>query len=181
MREQGYAHATTKVIAQTAGYSEALLYKHFEDKADLFLSVLSEELPALRSTLAALTARPEGATLPENLRRLAGVALDFYLESFPIAISLFSSRDLLAAHRNRLGGQSGPRQPLHGVAGYLRAEAELGRIPADTDFEATALLLLGACFHQAFLWSFEGVEPTAAERAEQSGRLATALQNGLTP
>lgn len=45
MREQGYAHATTKAIAQAAGYSEALLYKHFRDKAALFLAVLKRNCP----------------------------------------------------------------------------------------------------------------------------------------
>jgi len=43
MREQGYAHATTKVIAQTAGYSEAMLYKHFRDKTDLLRAVYEEQ------------------------------------------------------------------------------------------------------------------------------------------
>jgi len=176
MREQGYAHATTKVIAQTAGYSEAMLYKHFADKTDLFLSVLGEELPALRTTIDSLTA---DAALADNLARLAEVALAFYVESFPMAVSVFSSRELLNAHRQRLGEQHGPRLPLEGVAGYLRTEARLGRIAPGTDCEATASLLVGACFQQAFLWSFEGKEPSAAELTEQGGRLATALMTDL--
>jgi AcrR family transcriptional regulator len=181
MREQGYAHATTKVIAQTAGYSEAMLYKHFADKTDLFLSVLGEELPALGTTIDALTAHPADAALADNLARLAEVALAFYVESFPMAISMFSSRELLHAHRQRLGEQHGPRLPLEGVVGYLRAEARLGRIAPDTDFEATASLLVGACFQQAFLWSFEGREPSPAELTKQGGRLATALMTDLAP
>jgi AcrR family transcriptional regulator len=31
LRTQGFARATTKSIAQVAGYSEAALYKHFAD------------------------------------------------------------------------------------------------------------------------------------------------------
>jgi AcrR family transcriptional regulator len=178
MREQGYAHATTKVIAQTAGYSEAMLYKHFRDKTELFLSVLGEELPALGDTLKRLTAHAADAPLEANLAELAEVALAFYLESFPIAISLFSSRELLAAHRKRLGDQ-GPAKPLKAVTAYLRAEARLGRISADTDFEAAASLLLGACFQQAFLWSFEDVEPSAAEVRKRGARLGKALGKGL--
>jgi len=181
MREQGYAHATTKVIAQTAGYSEAMLYKHFADKTDLFLSILGDELPALGATIGSLTAHTADATLTDNLTRLTEVALAFYVESFPIAVSLFSSRELLNAHRQRLGEQHGPRLPLDGVAGYLRAEARLGRIAADTDFEAVASLLVGACFQQAFLWSFEGKDPRLTELTEQGGRLATALMTDLVP
>jgi len=107
------------------------------------------------------------------------VTLAFYVESFPMAVSLFSSRELLNAHCRRLGEQHGPRLPLEGVVGYLRAEAGLGRIVPDTDLEATASLLVGACFQQAFLWSFEDKEPTPAELTEQGGRLATALMTGL--
>ncbi|MFJ7210763.1 TetR/AcrR family transcriptional regulator [Amycolatopsis sp. NPDC098790] len=173
MREQGYAHATTKVIAQTAGYSEAMLYKHFRDKTDLFLSVLTEELPALGTALAELTANPGGAPLRDNLARLARLGLAFYTEGFPIAVSVFSSRDLLRGHRERLGGH-GPRALLDGVAEYLRAERELGRINAEADVEAAAALLLGACFQQAFLATFEEREP-----ADLADRLADTLLAAL--
>ena len=173
MREQGYAHATTKVIAQTAGYSEAMLYKHFRDKTDLFRSVLAEELPALGATLAELTADPGRAPLRDNLVRVARLGLAFYVDSFPIAVSMFSSRELLRSHRERLHGH-GPHLPLQAVADYLRAERALGRIKADTDVEAAAALLLGACFQQAFLATFEEREP-----ADRADRLADVLLAGL--
>jgi AcrR family transcriptional regulator len=35
MREKGLANITTKAIAAAAGYSEAMLYKHFADKQEL--------------------------------------------------------------------------------------------------------------------------------------------------
>jgi AcrR family transcriptional regulator len=173
MREQGYAHATTKVIARTAGYSEAMLYKHFRDKTDLFLSVMAEELPAFGATLGKLTADPGQAPLRDNLVRIARLGLAFYVEGFPIAVSVFSSRELLRSHRERLG-EHGPHVLLTGVADYLRAEQVLGRIKAGTDVEAAASLLLGACFQQAFLATFEEREP--ADRAE---RLADTLLAGL--
>jgi AcrR family transcriptional regulator len=173
MREQGYAHATTKVIARTAGYSEAMLYKHFRDKTDLFLSVMAEELPALGAALGELTANPGQAPLRDNLVRIARLGLAFYLEGFPIAVSVFSSRELLRSHRERLG-EHGPHVLLKGVVGYLRAEQALGRIKADTDVEAAAALMLGACFQQAFLANFEEREP-----ADRADRLADGLLAGL--
>ncbi|HEY2278086.1 MAG TPA: TetR/AcrR family transcriptional regulator [Streptosporangiaceae bacterium] len=56
MRTRGFARTTTKEIARAAGYSEATLYKHFQDKTDLFLAVPKERLPSLGSTLSALSA-----------------------------------------------------------------------------------------------------------------------------
>ena len=56
MRTRGFARTTTREIARAAGYSEATLYKHFQDKTDLFLAVLKERLPSLRGTLGALSA-----------------------------------------------------------------------------------------------------------------------------
>src|SRR5207249_3663025 len=131
-----------------------MLYKHFRDKTDLFLSVMAGELPTLGATLADLTADPGQAPLRDNLARIARLGLAFYLEGFPIAVSVFSSRELLRSHRERMG-EAGPRVPLKGVTNYLRAEVKLGRISADTDVEAAAALLLGGCFQQAFLASFE--------------------------
>ncbi|MFI6301095.1 TetR/AcrR family transcriptional regulator [Amycolatopsis thailandensis] len=183
MRERGYAHATTKAIAQAAGYSEALLYKHFKDKTEIFTSVLTERLPALGSTLDELmetTGTSSDTPLAANLARLARITLSFYLESFPIAVSLFSSRELLATHREQvLSRRRGPDVPLARVTGYLGEERRLGRIREDADLEASASLLLGACFQYAFLASFEDREPSAAELDEWAERLAATLARTL--
>lgn len=180
MREQGYAHATTKAIAQAAGYSEALLYKHFRDKTEIFMSVLTEQLPALGSTLEELMATASENPLATNLARLARITLSFYLESFPISVSLFSSRELLATHRKRVTSrQGGPDVPLLRVTAYFEEEARLGRIRRDADLEAAASLLLGACFQYAFLASFEDREPEAGELDEWAERLAATLARAL--
>ncbi|WP_410577070.1 TetR/AcrR family transcriptional regulator [Amycolatopsis sp. lyj-108] len=176
MREQGYAHATTKAIARAAGYSEALLYKHFKDKTEIFMSVLTERLPALGTTLDELMKTAADTSLAANLARLARITLSFYLESFPIAVSLFSSRELLATHRERvMSRDGGPDIPLGRVVEYLGEEARLGRIREDADLEASASLLLGACFQYAFLASFEDREPPAEELDEWAERLAATL------
>ncbi|GAA1034639.1 MULTISPECIES: TetR/AcrR family transcriptional regulator [Amycolatopsis] len=170
MRERGYAHATTKAIAQAAGYSEALLYKHFRDKTALFLAVLKEELPDLVATAERLAENPGKADLADNLAELTATALAFYCASFPISVSIFSSRDLLRTHRDSL--ENGPDLPIQHVAGYFAAEVKLGRLRGDLDPEAAARLLLGACFQEAFLASFEEREP----RPDLAHRLATTIE-----
>jgi AcrR family transcriptional regulator len=176
MRAEGYARATTKAIAREAGFSEAALYKHFQDKTEIFLGVLAELLPGLAALIQRLEELAGERTVRANLEEVAATAIAFYAETFPVAMSLYSTRDLLAAHRDRvreLG--AGPRVPLDGVARYLEAERRLGRIGSDADPAAMAALLLGACFQEAFLATFEGEVPTEAVRAELAHSLVVTL------
>ncbi|REE97148.1 TetR/AcrR family transcriptional regulator [Thermomonospora umbrina] len=153
MHARGLAHTTTKEIAKAAGCSEAALYKHFRDKSEIFVRVLRERLPHFSPVpYAAGTGTVRG-----NLREIARTALEFYRASFPIAVSIFSEPLLLEAHRASLRRHgSGPEGPILSVADYLRAERDLGRIAAGTDPDATAALLVGACFQHAFLEHFHG-------------------------
>lgn len=158
MREQGVAHATTKEIARAAGCSEALLYRHFDDKQGLFMAVLQERMPGF--------ALPDGAvgtgTVGANLARLVSGLLDFYVDSFPISASIFSSSTLLARHREAMAAHgAGPQIPQRRLQAYLEAEREAGRVRAEADLEAVARLLVGAALHQAFLTAFWGDRSTA--------------------
>lgn len=178
MRTHGYAHATTKEIAREAGYSEAALYKHFRDKTEIFVSVLTEQLPALDAALTRLAERAGTRTVRANLVDVARAAVEFYAESFPVAASVFSSQRLLTAHRARLrelDAEGGPREPVARLARYLRTEQKLGRLDTAVDADAGAALLLGACFQQAFLFSFEGERPGEEELRRSASKLVRTL------
>ncbi|RZQ65368.1 TetR/AcrR family transcriptional regulator [Amycolatopsis suaedae] len=176
LREQGFARATTKEIARAAGYSEAALYKHFRDKTEIFTTVLAEQSPGLLTTLVELVDNPTGATLRANLTRVAVAAMEFYADTFPMAASVFSSRELLDAHRTRLGELG--RDPSHVIdvlARYLSTEQRLGRLRAGDEPRAIASLLLGACFQQGFLIAFGGTTPRRAELETLAGTLVAPL------
>jgi AcrR family transcriptional regulator len=177
MHERGLAHATTKEIARAAGYSEALLYKHFADKQELFLAVLKERLPAVRLS-------PELAgtgELAENLARVVEQFLDFYVASYPIAASIFSAPELLRQHREVAQARGfGPQGPLLTVRGYLDAEQALGRIRTDADLDAVASIIVGAAFHRAFLAAFRGLDHVPDAAAIAAGVAAT-LMPALKP
>lgn len=165
MRTEGFARATTKHIARAAGYSEAALYKHFADKLENFLGVLRERLPGLSDALAELTAKANTSTPQADLARVARYALDFYIESFPIATSLFSEQELLVVHRERLRQLgTGPHHAANQLERYLRTQRRLGRIRRTVEVKATASLLLGSCFPQAFLINLAGERPGDACR-----------------
>lgn len=177
MRTHGLARATTKQIAREAGFSEAALYKHFDDKTALFVAVLSERVPSrFTELLDGLPGQVGGAPVGDVLAAVAEEAVAFYRETFPMGASLFSEPTLLAAHRaslQRLG--TGPRTAVDALAGYLAAERDGGRVRADADPAAAARLLLGACQMAAFLSAFDdrpvtdGPPPSALVRTVLDG------------
>ncbi|GAA4904484.1 TetR family transcriptional regulator [Actinomycetospora succinea] len=178
MRDHGVARATTKEIAREAGFSEAALYKHFDDKTALFVAVLVERVPSrLTDVLDGLPARVGTTGVEELLVEVATEAIAFYRETFPMGASLFSEPAILAAHRAalaRLG--TGPHVAVDGLASFLAAEARAGRVDAAVDPRASALLLLGACQMTAFLAAFGDTD----EAATGDG-LARAAVRGLLP
>jgi AcrR family transcriptional regulator len=203
MRTRGFARTTTKEIARAAGYSEATLYKHFQDKTDLFLAVLKERLPSLGSTLSALSAgidadagpqagastnghtdaNPAASeTLTSRLTATARGAIAFYEASFPISASVFSEPELLTAHHAAVTRQgAGPQYPLEALARYLRLEQGRGRIRPGADCDAAASLLLGSCFQYAFLRCFAQLPPDPDAAQAHATTIVTTLLAGLEP
>jgi AcrR family transcriptional regulator len=185
MHTLGMARTTTKEIAQAAGLSEAALYRHFADKAELFLCVIGERLPQLVATLRDLPARVGKRTVRSNLEDVARVALPFYDQTAPMAASLFSEPELLARHQEHLraksGTNSGPHHAIDALANYVRAEQSAGRISQRADPEAAAALLVGSCLGRAFLRRFTGDQPgpDADERFVKA--VVRTLMNGLAP
>ncbi|QMU73342.1 TetR/AcrR family transcriptional regulator [Streptacidiphilus sp. P02-A3a] len=183
MRTIGLARATTKQIARAAECSEAALYKYFRSKEEIFVVLLRERMPSLLPLLAELTQRPDDRTPEQALGEIARRATLFYEANMPIAASLFAEPALLQRHREGLAPLgAGPRQPLLSLACYLETLRAEGRIRADSDPEAAAALLLGACFQRAFLRHFAGEagepEPPATLDAFATS-LARTLLSGI--
>jgi len=178
MRTRGLANTTTKEIARAAGLSEAMLYKVFRDKVDLFLAVLSERLPPIAVLNDGYAEQAGHESVPDALEQLAAELLSFYLESFPIAASVFSAPDLLARHREALWERgAGPHRVVESVAAYLSVEQTAGRISSAAGPDVVAELLVGACLHRAFLLRFAGEMP----RSDQVHRFAADVVNALKP
>jgi AcrR family transcriptional regulator len=183
MRTRGMARATTKEIAKAAGYSEAALYKHFRDKTEMFLAVLTERVPStLGAVLANLVQQAGEESVQDTLHELARAALDFYNETFVMAASVFSEPQLLAAHRAAvLERDAGPHHISETVANYIAAEQNLGRIRSDVDSPSAAALLLGACFQHAFLNRFADTSMDDQTVDHIAAGLAQTLFRGLDP
>ncbi|WP_431279311.1 TetR/AcrR family transcriptional regulator [Leifsonia poae] len=175
MHEKGLAAATTKEIAKAAGYSEATLYKYFDDKQDIFIRVLSEKMP--------LFSEPESlvgtGTVRGNLEDITETLLRFYVRSFPIAASIFSAPPLLLAIREGTRARNaGPRTPIDSLARYLEGERAAGRLPAEFDSASCAQLLAGAAMQQAFLATFDGLDEVPRVKKLAQALVAAALPTG---
>ncbi|GIF64835.1 TetR family transcriptional regulator [Asanoa ishikariensis] len=164
IRHRGMAKTTTREIAREAGYSEATLYKHFTGKAELLVSVLRERSPAMAQLTRAMDSDDDD--LVEGLTAIAGAAIAFYTDSFPMLASIFSEPTILAAHTAglRLVG-AGPQRVNEAVVEYLRRHQTLGVVSADADLDGAAGLLVGACFQHAFLGHMNWSERRTDERA----------------
>ncbi|MEU9122281.1 TetR/AcrR family transcriptional regulator [Streptomyces sp. NPDC048506] len=189
MTTVGLTRTTTKQIAREAGCSEAALYKHFRNKEEIFVRVLHERAPQFSEALEQLPHRAGDERGPaEHLQDVALAAVRFYRRAFPMAASLFASPELLETHRRKLHelGTAGPQNASQHLAAYLAAEQARGRIAAGIDPHAAATLLIGACFHRAFLdLFFDSEAPPGALRPESEEEFATetvrALLDGLRP
>jgi AcrR family transcriptional regulator len=165
MHERGIARATTKEIARQAGFSEALLYKHFSDKQEIYLAVLRERIGVVSSAEDLVGV----GDARENLVAITIRLMEFYARSFPMSASIFSDRDLLASWRDGMAAKGmGPSGPVNNLERYIAGEAAAGRLHAQSAHSAAALLC-GAAFQQAFLACFDGLDhvPNAEALARQ--------------
>lgn len=181
IKDRGLASATTKEIAREVGLSEAMLYKHFTSKHELFIRVLMERLPPLAAVMRELPDRVGTRTVRENLEHVADAAIDFYTAGFPMTVSMFSEAPLLASFKAWATEHgSGPHVPVVALAGYLAAEQETGRVARHADPQAAAALLMGACFQRALLVQFTTDDATPPGQALVA-TLCTAILPAATP
>ncbi|MGC2192402.1 MAG: hypothetical protein WA751_08725 [Candidatus Dormiibacterota bacterium] len=112
------------------------------------------------------------------LADVASRALTFFRQTMPAASPQLQEPEWLRRRRQRVAQLgSGPRRPVALLGAYLRAEQALGRIRKDADPDAAAALLLGACFHAAFLTAFLDDEPGDPEQFACG--IAAILMNGV--
>jgi AcrR family transcriptional regulator len=182
LRSKGLARATTKEIARAAGCAEGTLYLHFRDKIDLLRAVQEKLLASFIEAIARLPGRAGTRTVEANLTELAEGAIAMYREVLPLGSSVFADPELLARLRallRELG--AGPQRAYEPVVAYLRAEQALGRVRADADPAAAALLLLGACQQYVFVESLVDEEERPLHGRGVAAALVAGLLTGLSP
>ncbi len=182
MTRLGLARATTKEIARAAGCSEALLYKHFRDKEEIFLGVLKNRLPSFTATLAALPDQAGTGSVRDRLVEVVDVGVRFYEAGLAIGSSMLGDPELVRRHREwMLSRGVGPQLANRMLADYLRAEQKAGRVAAAVDADGAAALLLGASYQRAFMVRLMGEQPLSPPAADFAPSVVDAALRGLDP
>lgn len=141
--EVGYAQTTTRAIARAAGVAEGTMYRHFPDKAALFLAALAEQHGPILESVARLPARAGTGTVAGNLADCLLELASLREAVLPLELALLADPEL-AGHRPPPTGPL-PGPPGH-LADHLAAEQRLGRVRSDADPRQAALVLLAVLF-----------------------------------
>jgi hypothetical protein len=118
----------------------------------------------------------------QNLEEIALAAIRLSDKLIPLAAALFADTRLLARQRQILresGG--GPKEAFDLIAAYISEEQHLGRIHREAAPLVVSALLLGPCFHWAFLRQGIGNNLLPMTDQEFATALATEITRGLAP
>jgi AcrR family transcriptional regulator len=146
--EQGLAKLTTKEVAKRAGVSDASVYYHFKDKAGLLQAVIEDGLASFKEEDFAKAA---AALSVEDMLRGYGEALETYFDSIhPIVTAMQADHELRDRFRTYMtANDMGPHRGIRFLSGLLEQQQKAGRVRADADTPAVALLLQGAAFQRS--------------------------------
>lgn len=182
LAQGGYAGARIQSVADAAGVTSALIYKHFESKETLFqeaiMAPLHELLAARIEEVHALPPDPKGTAQRESTRRFMRTLLRTFAESVPaLGVILFGERDVArrfyATHF----------RPLIDAA-VEASKANFSRWPhRDFDLGTAISAAFGAAFWTALDLSMrEDVpdEPDLPALDAQADRLADLLIDGIS-
>ena len=179
VREVGYAHASTRAIARAAGVAEGTIYRHFPDKAALFLATVLESNAPIVAWVTTLPARAGKSTVEENLTDAAVRLAGLRDQIMPLELAIATDPELAEQRRRAMAaaGSSLPPGPPEAVAAYLAAEQRLGRVRADIDPREAAGVFLGMLFAL-------GAMPAMGDKGLSPDRVASAVRlmvRGIQP
>lgn len=143
VHEVGYAHATTRAIAEAAGVAEGTIYRHFPDKVALFFAAALEQDSAVIDELTRLPAKAGQSTVVDNLATALDRLATLREKVIPLELAMRSDPELIERRRTMTPpvNPDGPTPP-EAIAQYLAAEQHLGRIRTDVNCLDAGLVLL---------------------------------------
>ncbi|MDP9861589.1 MULTISPECIES: TetR/AcrR family transcriptional regulator [Streptosporangium] len=142
---RGTAGLTVRDIAREAQVADGVLYNHFAGKEELLALALHAHVENVERELGELPSRAGAGTVEDNLRAYIAHGVALHAAIMPAFAGLIARPEVLslfAGLPNPVGTGLGLRVAL---AGYLRAEQDLGRLRREVNVEAAATMIVGAC------------------------------------
>jgi len=148
--DEGVGRLSTMEVAKRASAAESSIFYHFGDRLGLLHAIIQAHEPLYKDIAKQVDARVGQSSLRENLVILLNALESFLVRITPIIAAMQADTKLRAdfAKRGReLDG--GPHRALSLVIPYLAEEQKVGRVRADCDLQAAALLIVGAAHQHA--------------------------------
>jgi TetR/AcrR family fatty acid metabolism transcriptional regulator len=161
--EKGYAHTTTKDLAEAADMAEGTLYNYFEGKREILLTILNEmyvPIDALLENAQPLSTRDDFVRIVENGLEIFVSQLDFTRALLTeIWVDDVILNDLIIGRLQYIG---------HTIKNFIARRIEAGNF-RPIDPEAATLMILGG-FVALIVPVLRGKQP--APTLEERRRLA---------
>ena len=178
INEGGFTRLTTSEVAHEARCAEGTIFRYFKRKEDLCLAVVLENAPKFKDTISGK--RAGKGSVRKNLEDIALAAIRFSDDLIPLGASLFADTKLLARYRQAWSkSEGGPKEAFHLIAAYISEEQQLGRIKRKVAPLLVSALLLGPCFHWAFIRQGMGKNPLPMSDKEFAAGIVSTLMLGL--
>ncbi len=145
IRERGIGRLTAREVASLAGVSEASVFYHYKDRFGLLQAVFEESLRPLK---ALADGGVEPGTDPRTVLSLYGHTLEDFLDGvLPVIAAAQSDAELRDSMATYMAEDDlGPHRGVRAIGDYLAAEQAAGRLRADADPHAVAMMFIGACY-----------------------------------
>ncbi len=147
------------------------------------LTALTERLPKQYPQLiSTLPQRAGTATVAANLEELITAALDFFAQTVIFSAAVAANPELTERHNARMQAMGqGPEKSREAVTAYLLAEQRLGRIRADANVTAAALILLNVPYSYAMVRHMSGASALALPQDRFAHEIVQTLLTGIMP
>jgi AcrR family transcriptional regulator len=147
LRDEGIANLTSREVASRAGVSDASVYYHFGDRAGLLQAVFEQGMKPLKF-MAGLNLKD---LEPAAVIKAAMASLEqFFADVLPIMLAAQADPDLRASIAAFVEAKElGPHKGVKLLGSYLRAQQKAGRVSAEADPDALALIIIDCAFAHA--------------------------------
>lgn len=182
--KRGFARATTKEIAHTAGLAEGTIYRHFDDKYALFHEVFLARSGETIEELARFPERAGQGTVRDNLEDLLRLVGSMAEHATSLMASMWADPEVaksFEAYIKKRAPKGLEAGPVGIVAAYIRAEQERGRIRNDVAAEAAAAIVASVPFASAMDRALSDHLPAPGDFPAPGRVAADILAQGLAP